>query len=154
MPPARRLLGLLLLPLLLAGCAALLERPRVSIANVTLKEVKLFEQLYTLELRIQNPNDTALTITGLTFNLEVNDKAFATGLTSAGVTIERLGTGLLAVEAVSPLTSLLRQIQAAQQGGLSRLRYRLRGALYVTELGVKLPFDEQGEIELPTVKTP
>ncbi|MFA5027363.1 MAG: LEA type 2 family protein [Candidatus Methylomirabilota bacterium] len=149
-----RCLGLLAILALLAGCAAFLERPRVNIANVTLKEVRLFEQIYALELRVQNPNDSSLVIQAVTFDLEVNDRSFARGLSNQAVTIERFGTGLISLEAVSPLTSLLRQIAGAQKDGLSKVRYRLRGAIHLGDLGFKLPFDESGEIALPASKTP
>lgn len=154
MRPLIRCLGLLAILALLSGCAAFLERPRVNIANVALKEVKLFEQIYLVELRVQNPNDSPLTIGGVTFDLDVNDRSFARGMSGASVTIDRFSSGLIALEAVSPLTSLLRQIAGAQKDGLARVRYRLRGALYLGELNLKLPFDESGEIELPVAKTP
>jgi len=37
-----------------------MERPRINIANVIPRDIKLFEQVFDLELRIQNPNDTPL----------------------------------------------------------------------------------------------
>ena len=67
------------------GCSGLfqtLERPRINIANITAQDVKLFEQVFDLELRVQNPNDLSLEINGLAFELEVNGKRFATGVSS------------------------------------------------------------------------
>jgi len=148
-------LGAVALALLLTACVGIpLERPRVNIANVTLKEVKLLEQLYDLELRILNPNDSDLVINGLAFDILINDKNFATGTSGQSLTIPRFGTGLLTVEAVSPLASILRQFSGAQKAGLSRITYRLRGAVYVGSPSVRLGFDEQGELELPFPKTP
>ena len=40
-----------------AGCSGLfqtLERPRVNIANIAAQDVKLFEQVFDLELRVQD----------------------------------------------------------------------------------------------------
>ena len=54
-----------------------MERPRINIANIVPREIKLFEQVFDLELRIQNPNDTPLAVNGLAFELELNDKRFA-----------------------------------------------------------------------------
>jgi hypothetical protein len=45
-----------------------MERPRINIANVIPRDIKLFEQVFDLELRIQNPNDTPLEINGLPSN--------------------------------------------------------------------------------------
>ena len=44
----------------LGGCAHLFSRaeaPRVNIANITPKDVKLFEQVFAMELRVMNPTD-------------------------------------------------------------------------------------------------
>lgn len=150
-----RLLALLALPALLAGCLGIpTERPRVSIANVTLKEVKLLEQTYDMELRIQNPNDSELVINGLAFDLFVNNKTFASGLSNKSLTIPPFSTGLVTVEAISPLSGILRQILAAQESGLAKISYRLKGAVYIGTASLKLGFDEQGEFGLPAPKTP
>jgi LEA14-like dessication related protein len=134
----------------LAGCLGLpAERPRINIANVAVKEVKLLEQIYDMELRIQNPNDTELEITGLAFDLLINDQTFATGMSGQSLTIPRFSSGLLTVETVSPLSGILRQIIAVQKSGLSKVSYRLKGAVYLGPGGLRLGFDEQGEFELP-----
>ena len=150
-----RFLGLLATLVLLAGCFGIpTERPRVNIANVTLKEVKLLEQIYDMELRIQNPNDSELVINGLAFDLLVNDKTFATGMTNKSLTIPPFASSLITVETISPLSSIIRQIIGVQKSGLAKISYRLKGAVYVGSASMKLGFDEQGEIELPGPKTP
>ncbi|MBP1742842.1 MAG: uncharacterized protein H6Q48_5135, partial [Deltaproteobacteria bacterium] len=66
---------LIALVLLLLGCAALyqsMERPRINIANIMPRDIKVFEQVFDLELRIQNPNNTPLEVNGLAFELELN----------------------------------------------------------------------------------
>jgi len=71
------LLCLVALGFLLANCAAFqqnMERPRINIANIMPREIKLFEQVFDLELRIQNPNNTPLEVNGLAFDLEINGK--------------------------------------------------------------------------------
>jgi LEA14-like dessication related protein len=150
-----RLSLLLALLALLAGCFGIpTERPRVNIANVTLKEVKLLEQIYDMELRIQNPNDTELIINGLAFELLVNDKTFATGMTSKSLTVPPFSSSLVTVETISPLSSIIRQIVGVQKSGLAKISYRLKGAVYIGSASLKLGFDEQGEIELPVPKAP
>jgi hypothetical protein len=60
---------------LLAGCAHLLgtaDNPRVNIASLTPKDMKLFEQVFLMDLRVMNPGNKELVINGLAFNLEVN----------------------------------------------------------------------------------
>ncbi len=145
-------LCLMILGFCLVGCAGLygsLERPHINIANVTPREIKLFEQVFDLELRIQNPNDSALAINGLAFELDINDKRFATGVSNQSLTIDRLSSDTIQVEAVTTLWGFLRQIAELQQTGMPRVTYHLKGGLYVGSPSVKLPFDDRGEIKIP-----
>ena len=53
----------LVLPLALAGCAALhLERPRVALVDVGLENVGLLQSSLVLDLRVENPNGFRLPI--------------------------------------------------------------------------------------------
>lgn len=134
------------------GCAALysgLERPRVNIANVTPKEIKPFEQVFDLELRIQNRNDSELVINGLVLDLEINDKPFATGISNQTLTISRLSSDVIHAQATTSTWDMLRQIVEVQRTGFTRVKYRLRGKIFAGTPNVKLPFDETGEIEIP-----
>ena len=136
----------------LAGCTGLfrtLERPRINIANITAQEVKLFEQVFDLELRIQNPNDLPLEINGLAFEMEVNDKRFATGVSNQNVTVDRLSSAVIHVEAITTLWGFLRQIAEYQQTRTPRVTYRIKGLIYSGSPSIKLPFDDAGEFNVP-----
>ena len=80
--------------LLLAGCAVLspLERPKVSLAGLSLIDANLFEQRYALKLRVLNPNEVALPIQALTYDLELNDQVFGSGASTAAVTVPAYGS--------------------------------------------------------------
>jgi LEA14-like dessication related protein len=139
-----------------AGCSGLfqtLERPRVNIANITAQEVKLFEQVFDLELRVQNPNDLSLEINGLAFDLEVNGKRFATGVSDQNVTVNRFSSAVIHVEAITTLWGFLRQIAEYQQTRTPRVTYRLKGSIYSGSPSVKLPFDDSGEFNVPIEPT-
>ena len=126
-----------------------MERPRINIANVTPMEIKLFEQLFDLELRIQNPNDSALAINGLSFELEINDKSFASGLSDQTITVGRFNSEIIHVKAITSLWSFLRQIAEVQKTGIPRVAYRIKGAIYAGPSSIKLRFDDAGEIQIP-----
>ena len=67
----------------LAGCSTLapkLEAPDLSIVNVELMESTLFEQRVRVRMRVQNPNDRALPVRGLSYTLEVDGKELAWGV--------------------------------------------------------------------------
>ena len=135
-----------------AGCTWMgtsLERPRINIANVTPTEIKLFEQLFDLELRIQNPNDSPLVLNGLSFELDINEKPFASGLSDQNVTIGRFSSGIIHVQAITSLWSFLRQVAELQKTGMPRVAYRIKGAIYAGPSSIKLRFDDAGEIQIP-----
>lgn len=141
----------MVLAVLLAGCASLFwmgEKPRVDIVNITPKEMRLLEQTFLMELRIQNPTDTDLEVNGLSFDLEINGQPFARGVSNESVRIERLSTKVVQVEAYTGLTSILRQLSEARKGSYaSGFTYRLKGSVHTGAPAFRIPFDEQGEFK-------
>ncbi|GAA5786275.1 lipoprotein [Chitiniphilus shinanonensis] len=142
----RRLLTLCLI-LLLSACASLptdLQKPRVSLAGISLKEAGLFEQRFTLTLRVENPNNVSLPIKGLDTTLAINDKPLASGVAPQSVTIPAMGEARLAIDVTSNLAALVRQLRAAKgEGGP---RYRLTGKLFVPLRADGIPFELEGEV--------
>jgi LEA14-like dessication related protein len=136
---------------LVSGCASLFltgEKPRVDIVNITPKEMRLMEQTFLMELRIQNPTETDLDITGLAFDLEINGQSFARGVSNQSLKVERLSTKILQVEAYTGLTSILRQLTEAIKGSYtSGFKYRLKGSIYSGSPSFRIPFDETGEFK-------
>jgi len=134
-----------------ARCSGLfqtLERPRINIANITVKEIKLFEQVFDLELRIQNPNDLSLAINGLAFEMEINEKRFATGVSNQSVTIDRLSSAVIHVQAITTFWGFLQQVAEYQQTRTPRVTYRVKGTIYSSSPNVRLAFDDSGEFKV------
>jgi LEA14-like dessication related protein len=149
-------IGLLIFALALTGCIGMgnnLERPRINIANIAPSEIKLFEQLFDLDLRIQNPQESALVITGLTFELEINEKPFASGVSDQTITVGRLSSEVFRVKAITSLWSFLLQVAEFQKTGMPSVTYRIKGAIYAGSPSIKLPFDDRGEIKIPVDTT-
>lgn len=142
----------ILAALLVAACSSMpkdFEAPRVHIADMAPKEMTLFEQRFDVKLRIQNANEADLSINGLRFEIELNDREFANGMSGQRVTVPRFGSELVDVEVFTTLASFLRQVQDLNTGAGQKVRYRLKGTAFVESPGTfKAPFDEQGEIEL------
>jgi LEA14-like dessication related protein len=126
-----------------------MEPPRINLVNVTPKEIKLFEQVFDLELRVQNPNEAALSINGLAFELEINDKRFATGVSNENVTVDGFSSLVIHAQAVTTSWGFLQQIAQLQRTGTPLGTYRIRGAIYSGSPSVKLPFDNSGEFKPP-----
>jgi LEA14-like dessication related protein len=83
---------IIVLVALLAACAnlaGLSQKPEVSLAGLKLTQLGLFEQRFSLQLRIQNPNDVDLPIDGLTFDVELNGQPFLKGVSDKAVRVPR-----------------------------------------------------------------
>jgi LEA14-like dessication related protein len=140
-----------ILVILVSGCASLFwmgEKPNVEIVSIMPKEMRLLEQTFLMELRIQNPSDTNLDISGMAFELEINGQPFARGVSNQSVTVERLSTKIIQVEAYTGLTSILRQLSEARKGNYtSGFKYRLKGSVHTGSPSFRISFDETGEFK-------
>ena len=144
-------LSTLLLAVLVTACAWLPERPqplRVSLVSVQFGAMELLEQRYALQLRVQNPNDFALNIQGLDFEMEVNQLPFASGVASQHVAVPAFGEALLQVEVSSSVWSLARQLREMGEGRREEFSYRLHGRLSVGGRLTAIPFESSGTIPL------
>lgn len=128
-----------------SGCATLLlqpEPPEVLVSNVKPLGGTLFEQRLRVDLRVRNPNDFDLDVTGLDFTLQLNNKKVARGLANQAVTIPRLGEGILSVETTTSTLDVLRQLIHLSKG--EDITYQITGVLHLQD--VPLPFDNEGVI--------
>lgn len=149
----RKILTLVLAALIVqlsacAGLGGLGQQPEVSVADVKLLRLGLFEQGFALQLRIRNPNDVELPISGLSFSVEVNGQPFVAGLSDQAVNVPRFGEALLAVTATSTLANALKQFHELQKGGRDAIDYRIVGRLQLATIGA-VPFERRGELRLP-----
>ena len=155
---SRRCMLLLVLLLASISCAPLQyrEAPRVSVADLRLTGVTIFEQNYLVLLRIQNPNRNGIPVSGLSFELELNGEHFASGVSNQQVTVPGLGSEIYAVNTTSNLLSIFRQLSAMQQGKSPTVTYRLQGKIHLAgaSLPATLPFDNAGEISLADLGQP
>ncbi len=136
---------------LLAACAQVLEKPeppRVSLVNLELESMTLFEQRFHLELRLQNPNPYPLPLAGMEYTVELNGEKFAEGVSNDKVTVPEYGEALVGVDVTSNLASLIEQLYRLQRGASPSLAYRLHGSVGVVDRAFKLPFEQSGEIRL------
>ena len=150
--------SLLVAGLLLAACATVppdIEPPKISIANIAPKDFAIFEQRFDVQLRIQNPNEKDLGINGIRFDIDLNEKEFANGMSGEKVAIPRFGSQVMNVEVITGISSFLRQVQELNKAGAGKIRYRLKGTAFVeAPSSFKLPFDEKGEVDLNLGEAP
>lgn len=145
-----RVARLIALPLLLLGAACTSTQPippQVFISDLRLLDSSVFEQRFQIDLRIGNPNDFALPLDGLTFDLDVNGADFASGFSNQSVTVPRLGEAVLSVTASTTLVDLVQQmVLLAERGDLT---YRVHGVAYLDSLARRrAPYESIGTFRL------
>ena len=132
-----------------SGCATMqsqLEPPHVTLTDMRILEMTLFEQRYGLKIRVQNPNPIALPITGLNFQLDVNDAELGRGVSDQTVTVPAHGEAVLEINLTSNLARIFDQLRGFESGKGQSLSYRLSGGLSLSIWMGKLPFDYRGEL--------
>ncbi|MFT5485424.1 MAG: LEA14-like dessication related protein [Paracoccaceae bacterium] len=134
----------------LFGCASVddAKPPSIQLSNLRLGNGGLLNQELLIEIRVGNPNNFELPLTGLTFELEVNGQPFADGLSDATVTVPRLGYATVPVTGNTNILSVFRQLMFL--GKTDRITYRLHGIAYVGRLGINqsVPYERKGELSL------
>jgi LEA14-like dessication related protein len=150
-PSTFRLTIMLLLVLMLSACASMApkqERVRVTIVDIRPLESTLMEQRFVIKLRLQNRSKAPLAIDGMSFDLELNDRDFASGVSNEAITAPAFGEALIEVKVSSTLFGVIRQLQTLQEREPRPFRYRISGNLSSPNSLFGLTFSERGEIDL------
>ncbi len=157
MPRLLRILaGFLLCAPLVAACVAFrpIEQPNLSIVNLDVAEATVLEQRYLIRVRVQNPNDFDLAVTGIKYDLKLNGQPFLNGVSGQSFVVPRYGEAITEVTGVSTLFSFVRQIEELQQNKTNALSYELTGKMSLSDRFGRLPFSYRGELSLPQVSPP
>ncbi|MBV6822540.1 LEA type 2 family protein [Pseudomonas sp. PD9R] len=123
----------LLLLLGLSGCASWFSDdepdPEVHLVRVEVVRAKLLEQKFVLHFRIDNPNDSDLTVRGLEYRIHLGDILLAEGEHEHWMTVGPKRSGLYKVPIRTNLwpkvRDLVKQLKSAEQ----RIPYRLEGEM-------------------------
>ena len=138
---ARSLVCFLLVAMV--GCASWLvkgEPPEVLVTNITPLEGTAFEQRLQVDLRIRNPNDFDLLLTGINFTLNLIGKRLARGLGNTAITVPRLSDAVVSVQTNTSTFDVVRQLLNFSQA--QDLSYDITGLLHLKDGHV--PFDTSG----------
>jgi LEA14-like dessication related protein len=125
------------------GCAAWFvkgEPPEVLVTNITPLEGTAFEQRLQVDLRIRNPNDFDLLLTGIDFTLNLNGKRLARGLGNTAISVPRLSDAVVSVQTSTSTFDVVRQLLSFSQA--QDLSYDITGRLHLKDGHV--PFDTSG----------
>lgn len=137
------------------GCATnIKDPPRVSLVGIKPVDVQLFEQRFALTLRIQNPNDTAIPIRGMDYQVTLNGKKFADGVSNETVTIGAFSEEVVTVNVTSTLVRVFEQLRKLDKGGTGIFSYGISGGLALEGAIGKIPFAYTDELDLSDFKEP
>ncbi|HEY3596100.1 MAG TPA: LEA type 2 family protein [Paraburkholderia sp.] len=135
----------------LGGCAGFGHDPlRVSVAGIDPLDSQGMEMRFNLKLRIQNPNDTPIDYNGISLELDLNGKSFASGVSNESGTVPRYGEALVSVPVTIPALAAVHQVFAfADRLQSGQIPYILRGRLSTGGLTGSTRFIDQGSLSLP-----
>jgi LEA14-like dessication related protein len=129
----------------LSGCSLFvpkLEKPNLSVVSVQMLKSDLWHQELKLRMRVQNPNDRALPIKGLSYELDVDDQELAHGMSGDSFVVPALGEAEFDMSVSANMASVL--IKVLSQGG-NQVDYRIRGKIALSTGWLRsIPFDEHG----------
>jgi len=118
-------------------------------------EIKPFEAVVEISLRVMNPNDFALPINGVRCDLKIDGKHFATGIGNAHTEIPAYGMGLVPVTVYASTFKMFSSALAMLQGMNSNsqeagkpIQYELSGTIRLAGMGKTVPFHSKGEFAL------
>ena len=142
-PRIRILIGIgLVSTLLLSGCSSWLtagpQDPGVHLVKVEVIKAKLLEQRFNLRFRVDNPNDSDLTVRGLHYRIRLEDLLLTEGTSSQWLTVPANGQGFFNVPVRTNLwrhaSSVVKRLEKFDQP----MHYRLEGTL---ETGLFIGYD-------------
>ena len=135
------------------GCAnlpATTTPPNLSLVSIEPVEVTPLEQKYHIKVRLQNPNDHALEISGMSYILEVNGQPLLKGVSDKSVTVPRFGESIIELSGISTLFGFVRQFQALQERKTQDMHYKLSGKLSLDNRFGSVPFNYEGTLSPTT----
>jgi LEA14-like dessication related protein len=138
--------------LTLVACAAMPGREplRVNVVGIAAANGEGMELRFTVKLRVQNPNDTALDYDGVVLDIDVNGHTLGSGVSDVKGSVPRFGEAVFSVPVTVSAFAAARQVIDGLNEGtpLDKLPYALRGKLAGGVFG-SVPFSAEGTLAWP-----
>lgn len=135
----------------LVSCAGLQQREPIDVIVVGVEplEGQGLELRMLVKLRVQNPNDAALDFNGVSLQMDVQGKRFATGVSDATGSVPRFGETIISVPVSISMFRIARQaIGVMSDKSAGKLEYELIGRLSGPAFN-SARFSSKGEFSLP-----
>jgi LEA14-like dessication related protein len=157
---ASRQLGVVLVmagQLFIGACASLQTKDplQVTVAGIEPLQGQGMELRMLVKLRVQNPNDSQIDYNGVALEMNVQGKAFASGVADATGNVPRFGETVISVPVTISAFRMIRQAMGMVQAGgdgPGKIAYEMKGKLSSSAFSATR-FQAKGEFELPTAAT-
>ena len=139
----RAMLSLALCAALGGGCAHTLpiDPPRVSIIGVHIVSSELWLQHLRVRLRLHNPNDRELPVTGLEYTVEIAGQEVGSGAAGESFVVPPHGDAELDTSVVTNVAAAA--LKLISHGPRTLVPYRLTGKVFLAQGLGRVPFEEQ-----------
>ena len=137
--------------LLIWGCASLQSRDPVQVFVVGVEplEGQGLEMRMMVKLRVQNPNDSPIDYNGVSVQMDVQGKSFASGVSNASGNVPRFGETVVEVPVSISAFSVARQAIGLMNSQFQgKLTYELSGKLAGPSFN-SVRFKSKGDFTLP-----
>ena len=123
----------LLLILNLGGCASWFSDdsvdPAVHLVKVEVVRAKLLEQKFILHFRIDNPNDSDLTVRGMEYRIHLADMLLAEGEHEHWITVAPKSSGFYRIPIRTNLWPRVKDVVKMLKNPNQQIPYRLQGEM-------------------------
>ena len=148
----RRAALLLAAVFVVTGCASMgsnLQSPHISVLNVQMLTTDMFAQKFRVRLKVENPNDIELKVTGLEYEILLMGDGFAEGNSSDRFLLPAKGEAEFDMSVSTNFVSSLGRLISRMNGGkLENIDYEIVGQVYVDKGMVKkIPFSDKGKVD-------
>lgn len=151
-PKRAAILGLGLTAIL-AGCARPdpIELPELSLVDLRLSSVRVFETTADFEIRITNPTPQPLSLEGGTVHVYLEGLSVGKGLIAGPVEIPRFDSATVRLPVYINNLAVATRLRPILTN--ERLAYRIKGVLYTTGAG-KIRTSQEGEFDFRPQELP
>jgi LEA14-like dessication related protein len=124
------------------------QKPEVKIDSLQLLPSEGLSQRFRIGLLLSNPNDTALPVAGMTYNVSLNGHRVVSGVTGDVPSLPPYTETKVSVEGSADLVSVLRLLNSLVGQSSDALDYELLATIDLLGLRPTLQVRESGKIEL------
>jgi len=142
---------LLLISAFVTGCATLttpMDPPKVSLEDFSSVPSEGAGPRFQIKLRVQNPNEQTLDISGISYGIELAGQEVITGVSNDVPVIEGYSEGVVTLDASLQLFQVLRLLASLGQTTADELTYRFTAKIDFKGLIPTQRVEEEGQITL------